>query len=213
MREGASLRRTQELFWRLITAPEGIGAGLKELTHSGSIGPEKLDLLFSGGSGDEATGPSAADRLDIYANMYFYRLLDTLKEDYPSVRAAVGDDRFHNLVTDYLLQYPSSHPSLRYLGEHLQRFLSRYALGREYPYLADLARLEWDRVEMFDAADATPVSREDLARLPQDRAGQARFTLVPACRVRRFDHDVAALCGLISSMLVFFERVRSMKEG
>ena len=41
-------------------------------------------------------------RLDIYANMYFWRLLDILRGDFSAVVAAVGEDAFHNLVTDYL---------------------------------------------------------------------------------------------------------------
>ena len=34
----------------------------------------------------------AVQRLDIYANMYFFRLLDILRGDYGAVVAAVGDD-------------------------------------------------------------------------------------------------------------------------
>lgn len=188
-----SLRRTQEIFWRLLTAPEGVHAGLRKLSASGDLQAGQIEELFSGGDGREEGGLPAAERLDIYANMYFYRLLDALKEDYPRLLEAIGEKRFHNLITDYLLQHPSRHPSLRYLGESLPAFAAAHPLGREFPWLHDLARLEWDRVEIFDAPDATSLSRDDLAGLPQERAGEARFTLVPACRVRRFDHDVARL--------------------
>jgi hypothetical protein len=188
-----SLRRTQEIFWHLITAPEGVEAGLREMTARGDPAAGEFEALFRGGEGTGHGGLPAAERLDIYANMYFFRLRDALREDYPRLFEAIGDRRFHNLITDYLLEHPSRHPSLGHLGEALPRFVAEHQIGREFPWLGDLARLEWDRVEIFVAPDAVPLGREELAGLPQERAGEARFALVPACRVRRFEFDVARL--------------------
>src|SRR6266850_582906 len=188
MAAGPDLRTTQDLFWSLITAPEGVRPGLEELERRGQASASILDELFTG---DDRL--PAADRLDIYANMYFFRLLDCLREDYPKVATAVGDDRFHNLATDYLLRHPSENPSLRELGRRLPRFIATHALAAEFPYLADLARLEWARAEVFDAPDAAALRREDLARLPEDRAGEARLALVPACELLRFDYNVARI--------------------
>ena len=188
-----SLRHTQEIFWRLITAPRGVAAGLREQSAHGDPAAGEFDALFQGGDGRGAGGLPPVERLDIYANMYFYRLRDALKEDYPRLHEAIGAGRFHNLITDYLLKHPSQHPSLRLLGEVLPGFAAQHPLAGEYPWLSDLARLEWDRVDMFDAQDAAALGRADLARLPQERAGEARFTLIPACRVRRSRFDVARL--------------------
>jgi hypothetical protein len=180
------LRDDQGLFWGLIAAPEGVRRGLETLVGRGAARPGDLDALIVG---DERL--SSFDRLDIYANMYFFRLLDCLKEDYPRLLEALGPARFHNLVTDYLLVHPSSHPSLRHVGTRLADFLAGHALESECPGLADLARLEWARADIFDAADARPLARADLAALPQDTAGEARLALVPACRLLRLAHDAA----------------------
>jgi len=188
-----SLRRTQEIFWRMITAPEGVRAALQKPSEGTASSKDEIDALFRGGDDEGRGGPPAVERLDIYANMYFYRLLDVLKEDYPRLLEAIGAGRFHNLVTDYLLIHPSKHPSLRFLGEALPGFVATHPLAGEFPWLRDLARLEWDRVEVFDGPDSTVLTRSDLARLPQEQAGEARFALIPACRVRRFDFDVARL--------------------
>jgi hypothetical protein len=184
-RGASELKRTQDLFWALITAPEGVRSSLDDLRRRGVASDASLDDVFVG---DDRL--SAVDRVDIYANMYFYRLLDCLREDFPRVEAVVGGQRFHNLVTDYLLRHPSRHPSLRYLGASMPEFIRSHAVASEFPYVADLARLEWGRVEAFDAPDVTPVTREDLARLPQDRAGEVRMRLVPALGLYRFDYDV-----------------------
>ena len=182
------LFRTQGLFWDLITAPEGVRPGLQGLVGKGEAEPGDLEALIAAGGRLEP-----ADRLDIYDNMYFYRLLEALQEDFPRLLEAVGPARFHNLVTDYLLRHPSSNPSLRHLGERLPGFVEKHALGSESPVLADLARLEWARADLFDRADAAPLTRERLARLPQDRAGEARLTLVPAFALLRLEHDAPRL--------------------
>jgi len=179
------LRRTQELFWALITAPEGVRPAVEELGRRGVVDERGIDDLFAGDR-----GLPALERLDIYANMYFYRLLDCLAEDFPKVLAALGPARFHNLITDYLLRHPSEHPSLRHLGRRLPEFLAAHPLAAEFPWAPDLARLDWARADLFDAPDAAPLSRDALAGLPQDRAGEARFTLVPAFALLRFDREI-----------------------
>jgi hypothetical protein len=178
----------QELFWGLITAPEGVRPALDDLTRRGLLEGPGLDGLFVG---DDRL--SSVERLDIYANMYFFRLLDCVREDFPKVAAAIGGDRFHNLVTDYVLRHPSRHPSLRYLGQRFPAFIAAHPIAGERPWLADLARLEWARADLFDAPDAGALGREDLARLPEDRAGEARLRLVPAFALLRFDFGVVPL--------------------
>ena len=183
-----ALTRTEGLFWDLITAPEGVRPGLEALVRDGRAGADSLDAMIAG---DDRL--PAAERLDIYANMYFFRLLDCLREDFPRFAGALGDDRFHNLATDYLLTCPSEHPSLRYLGRRLPDFLAGHALARESACLVDLARLEWTRADLFDARDARPLTREDLARLAQDAAGDLPLRPVPAFRLLRLDHDAPRL--------------------
>ena len=81
--------------------------------------------------------------------MYFYRLLDCLKEDYPATLAVMGATNFHNLITGYLLAYPPSHPSVLYAGRHLADFLDSHPLRDEWPFIADLACLERALIEIF----------------------------------------------------------------
>lgn len=182
------LRRTQQIFWSLITAPEGVRAALEELRRRGALAERDLETIFAG----DGRLP-VVDRLDIYANMYFFRLLDCLAEDFPRVHAAVGSDRFHNLITDYLLRHPSEHPSLRHLGEHLPAFLQDHALRSEFPYIADLARLDWAHVQAFDAPDSPCLTREELALLPPERAGEARLRLIPAFDLLRLEYDIVRI--------------------
>ncbi len=175
MSGAAGLREVQELVWRLLVAPEGVAKGAAELRRAGVLAGDDLSFLVRS---DQRLG--AVERLDIYADMYFYRLRDCLAEDYPKLCSVLGAERFHNLVTDYLLAQPPTHFSLRELGRALPGFLASHPLSGELAALADLARLEWARVDVFDERDAPPLSRSRLLEQP---AAGLRFRLVPAARL------------------------------
>jgi hypothetical protein len=172
------LAETQRLFWQLISAPEGVRAALATPGTEGARLRAAVEATIAGDS-----RLSAAERLDIYAEMYFYRLRDCLAEDFRAVHAVIGPTRFHNLVTDYLLVHPSTHPSLRFAGRHLPRLLDSHPLAAEWPFLADLARFEWAIVDAFDAADAAPLTAQDLESVPAPAWAELHFRLVPSVQL------------------------------
>jgi Putative DNA-binding domain len=169
-----TLAETQRLLWTLLTAPEGAAAGFARLA------PRERVLAESLAQGDARL--SAVERLDIYADMYFYRIRDSLREQFPALHAVLGATHFHNLLTDYLLAHPPAHFSLRYTGADLPAYLGGHALGDERPYLADLAALEWAILAAFDAPDGPVLTAPALTQVPPDRWPALRFDLVPALR-------------------------------
>ncbi len=176
-----ALRDTQQLLWTLITAPEGVGDGLRRLDM-------KSDELARVVAGDERLDP--VQRLDIYANMYFWRLLDILRGDYSALVASVGDDPFHNLVTDYLIACPSTHPSVRNVGARLADFLATQPLAIGRPWLVELARLERARVELFDGPDAEPVTLDQLRAMAPEDFVALPLPLVPSHLLLEVEHAV-----------------------
>jgi hypothetical protein len=183
-----TLRELQLLVWKLLVAPEGAAQGLSDLEQAGALTPGILEAWIAG---DERL--SALGRVDIYATMYFYRIRDSLKEDFPKTLEVIGEDRFHNLVTDYLLVHPSSHWSLRYAGLHLSAFLRTHELLGPYPFLADLAAVEWARADLFQMENAPVLSREELAAVPPERWGDLFLRFAPAVSILALDWDLAAL--------------------
>ncbi|MEE8508988.1 MAG: DNA-binding domain-containing protein [Myxococcota bacterium] len=194
MQRFPDLHGVQSLFWRLVTAPEGVGPGAAELRGRGDLSSEDLSFLVRPGPVRQDARLDPTERLDIYADMYFHRLRDCLAENFPKVAAQIGDSPFHNLVTDYLLAHPPKHYSLRELGRALPGFLETHALERSFPALADLARLEWARFDVFDDTDAVPLSRRDLLALDAGSAPETFApTLIPSCRALRLDARVLPL--------------------
>lgn len=177
-----SLDATQRLLWKLITAPDGATAGLAGLIPAQRAVAESLVCA------DQRL--SAVERIDIYANMYFYRIRDCLKEDFAALCAVVDENNFHNLITDYLIAHPPAHFSLRYAGQHLPAFVGPHHLSQRWPYLADLATLEWSILDAFDAVDAPPMDAAALTRVPQERWPELRFRLTPSLRLLRFGWPV-----------------------
>jgi hypothetical protein len=144
---------------------------------AGSDGGHLVGHLRTGGPVDRARG------LEVYVAMHATRLRDALREDYPRVEAALGEAPFAGLAQRYLARHPSTHPSLRELGRSLPDFIA--GERRRPPWLADLARLEWARVEAFDAADAAPLTLEELRAIPAE--GWPALRLVPVPSYRRLD--------------------------
>ncbi len=157
-----ALRELQALFWR----------GLE-----GSAEPDLEAAVASSAS------LAAGERLAIYARMYFSRLHDLLAEDFEKTAAALGPDRFTDTVRGYLARHPSEHPSVRHLGRHFADFLASAPPPGAPPWLADLARLEWARVETFDAPDALPIERARLAVIPAADWPGLVLVLIPALEV------------------------------
>ena len=153
----------------LTTAPAEMG------TMANAIDPALLALV------SERGGLGPAQRLDIYADMYQTRLVDVLREDFPRVLAILGDEEFRALACRYLVRHPSTHPSVRYVGRRFAEFVAGEAALP--PFLADLARLEWARVEVFDAPDAEPLRLSDLESLPASDWPALRLRPIPACLV------------------------------
>ncbi len=180
-----TLEQTQRLLWRLITAPSGVADGLRALDDTDRLSRDGLEAIVNG----DVVLP-AVRRLDIYANMYFFRLLDALKEDYRAVLATVGDASFRNLITDYLLHHPPSHPSLRYAGKHLPPFLRSHPLAQAQPFLPNLAAFEWALVDAFDAPNADCITRDTLAAVAPGAWPKLRLQLAPSLQLLELDFAV-----------------------
>ncbi|MHB8416979.1 MAG: HvfC/BufC family peptide modification chaperone [Myxococcales bacterium] len=135
----------------------------------------------------------ADQRLGIYVSMYFARIAEALREDFPKLREVLGDEAFDELCRRYLRAHPSRHPSLRHVGDRLPAFLRHDRRLRSLPWLPDLARLERAILDAFDGPDATPIEVQSLSRLGPASWGSLRFSLHPTLRRLRFSHRVDEL--------------------
>lgn len=115
---------------------------------------------------------TATERLNIYHRQYWYRILDSLNEDFPGVRAVLGERAFERLARAYLSDCPSQSFTLRNLGSHLETWLGAHPefAGRNLALALDMVRLEWAHIEAFDNAERKPLGPEDLLELGPELA-------------------------------------------
>jgi hypothetical protein len=179
------LKELESLLYRLITAPSGVAQGLAAERDLGAGGLDAIVL------GDDRL--SAEARVDIYANMYFYRIRDALKEDLPATLAVLGDDNFHNLITGYLLEYPPTEPSISDCGRYLADYLRDHPLREGAPYIADLAKLERAVVEVFVSTDETALDPEALREIPPEDWPAMKLRVHPAAQILALEWRVSEL--------------------
>lgn len=135
---------------------------------------------------------SAEDRLGIYGEMYWLRMRDTLRTDFPHLCHVLGDDDFDVLVARHLKCRPSTHYSLGRLGTAFSDTIREAQLD-ELPWAADLAALEWARAESFVALDAPVLEMKALQQLNADSFVQARLTANASVRLLQPNFDVLPL--------------------
>lgn len=121
---------------------------------------------------------SSFERLEIYNRVYWFRVLDCLYDDYPGLRAILGEGRFMKLATAYLAKYPSTSFTLRNLGQHLERFLREEPgwIAPNEQLALDMAQFEWAQVLAFDEGARPPITPDDLLDTPP---GKLRLGLQP----------------------------------
>jgi hypothetical protein len=111
---------------------------------------------------------SSFERLEIYNRVYWFRILDCLYDDYPGLRAIVGQRRFMKLATAYLAKYPSASFTLRNLGQRLERFLREepHWTAPHFELALDMTRFEWAQVTAFDDAAEPAITADDILDTP-----------------------------------------------
>jgi hypothetical protein len=121
---------------------------------------------------------TSLERLELYNRQYWFRVLDCLYDDYPGLRAILGEKKFHRLRVAYLAKYPSASFTLRNLGSRLEKFLTEEPQWTR-PHndiCLDMVRFEWAQVVAFDEEAKPPMSVDDL--LGRDPA-KLRLALQP----------------------------------
>jgi hypothetical protein len=110
------------------------------------------------------------ERLEIYNRQYWFRLQSAFGEDFPALRAVVGEQRFEALANAYLSANPSRSFTLRNLGSNLLNWLAqnRQYAGPKLSLALDVVRVEWACIEAFDNAEQPPLSIEQVSALGAD---------------------------------------------
>ena len=158
---------------------QAFGAALSDRAFDAALAP-----LLKGDAG----------RLAIYRGNLGANRERALAAAYPVLRQLVGEDAFAALAQAYGSAHPSQDPDLNRFGAALPAFLDGFAPALEYPYLPDVARLEWLAHEAHYAPDgAATDAPASLAGLDPAGFEASRARLHPALRLHASPWATAAL--------------------
>jgi hypothetical protein len=134
---------------------------------------------------------SSFDRLEIYNQQYWFRVIGAVSEDFPALNALLGVERFDALVLAYLRENPSTSWTLRDIGKKLPTWLADHPefTGRRHQLALDIARLEWAYVDCFDGLRLPPLSAADLQSIGAD----SRLDLQPHLQLLALRYPVDEL--------------------
>ncbi len=196
-----SLDVVQRWFQAVVSHPAGIegGAASEEAQELIRLNRGELEAVIR-----RSKNLTAAERISIYANAYYSRLLECLGANYPILKQALGEEVFDSFAFEYLQQYPSRSYTLDHLGERFAQFLDETRPEEDptdseeagWPdFLIDLATFEWAIAKVFDGPGVegrTLLMPEALQSFPPERFAEARLVPVPCLHVFTFRFPVNA---------------------
>jgi hypothetical protein len=208
------LDQVQRWLQSVIMHPFGIEAGIESPQARDEIDVGAKDVESVIGRSKKRT---SLERLAVYGNAYYARLLECLREVFPVMCKWLGEDLFHQFALGYLQRYPSRTYTLDRLGAEFAQYLEETrprtpasADGeidkQAWPeLLIDLARLEWTIGEVFDAPGVegqTLLTAEEIAGIPPERWPTARLKPVGCLRLLKFRYPIND----------FFSQIRADEE-
>ena len=121
---------------------------------------------------------SSFERLEIYNRQYWFRILSSFAEDFPGLRAVLGDRKFDSVAKAYLSAYPSRSFTMRNLGSKLEGWMKQHSpvAGSRRNLALDMVQLEWADINAFDGKAEPALKPEDLAAAD---ASKLRLRLQP----------------------------------
>jgi len=125
----------------------------------------------------------ARERLKIYRNNVILSLRDAIGDTFPVVKRLIGDDCFNSAAVNFVRQNPPTEPSLLFYGEDFIEFIGDYPACKNLHFLADVARLEWNYILAFHAADVTLFDPNALNEIDATLLGNVVFTIHPSVQL------------------------------
>jgi hypothetical protein len=210
---GQNLATIQRWFQSVISHPEGVEAGIDAAEAQKLIGLKRTELEKVIRRSKNLT---AEERLGVYANAYYARLLECLRESFPVLAKTLGREVFDEFAFDYLQRYPSTSYTLNRLGDRFADFLGETRPDRtpdqpnppvNWPdFLIDLTHLEWNIEQVFDGPGVEGekvLSTDDLRSLDAARFGDAKLSPVVCLRLLTFKYPVNE----------YYTQARKIKQG
>lgn len=150
--------------------------------RNGELQAAFSDALFDGAREEQILGhlTGGSERFSLYRGNLTATWDKVLSAAFPVVRTLLGEEFFSALARAFGMAHPSDSADLNVFGAGFADFLDRFEHVADYPYLPDMARLEWALHRSYYAPEGRALGADALAVLSPDDFERARFALHPA---------------------------------
>jgi hypothetical protein len=185
------LARIQQWMQSVIMHPDGVEAGIESPATRTMIdvNSDNVEYVIC-----RSVAQTSIERLHVYANAYFARLLEVLDSEFPALVHALGAELFQDFAFGYLQQYPSQSYTLGDLSAKFSEYLAHTRPPREpadaepdwADFLVDLATLERTYSEVFDGSGVEGqrlLQADNLREIAPDSWLRVRLVPVPCLKL------------------------------
>lgn len=178
----ADLFSIQKWFASIITRP---------IDHNSQMNPISPSGRFMSDEAEDVILPnsklSSAQRIQIYNQQYWWRLLSILHKNFPALTRLFGYADFNNTIgMPFLTAYPSRHWSLAQLGHQLSHWIDQYYKAEDTALILATAEVDWAYQSIFFASPPSylPPSMDLLSK---------KMTLQSHLKLFNFPFDIFSL--------------------
>jgi hypothetical protein len=182
----------QQWMQAVIMNPEGVEEGIasRQAQDCIPVEPGDAEKVIA-----RSKALTSVERLEIYNRAYYARLLECLREEFPALMHALGEEAFDAFAVGYLQKYPSKSYTLVELGRRFPQFLAETQpqadesdqFSLDWPeFLIDLATLELTFNEVFDGpgTEREPLmDPEQLQKIGAEQWPDAHLETAPCLRL------------------------------
>ncbi len=153
-----------------------------------------FDLALRGGPLPQGltarVSAEAERRFNVYRNNVTVSLCEALAGRFPVIERLVGKDFFDQMARLYVDRERPSSPLLWQWGRGFPPFLAAFPPLQDYPYMADVARIEFQRGMAFHAADRAALPTNGLTLTEPQKLV---LELHPSLAILRLDHPAVSI--------------------
>ena len=152
------LKKTQQWFGSIISRPIDEDSRMNPLSPSGNHMEEEACHYI-------APSPTLrpAQRIELYNQQYWWRLLTTLQDDYPLLTRLFGYYDFNQTIAiPYLQKYPPNHWSLNFAGQYLPKWIDECYTANDKSLVKNAAYIDWAFIQSFFAPGLPHISNDSL---------------------------------------------------
>ena len=190
MRDMASLATLERWMQAVVMHPAGAEAGIqaraaRALLADAARDPESVVL--------PSKNLTTLERLGIYADMYYLRLIEVMEGEYPTTRQLIGEHAFAAACRHFIAKNPSRSHTLNALSLRFPDFLAKTLPRTARNGLAvDVARIERAMEDVFDAPRAEPMTAAQFAAIGAGDWNRTKLRVNPALALLKLRYPANA---------------------